>query len=109
MEGGREEQSVITCHRTVWVGEAALSCPGPVSPAGAEPKARIKGPWNQSTFIHSFLTNPALLVHQVSVHWEWSRAFHGGKLRPEQKGSWAGEATVSEKEGSESLSEGCRK
>ena len=33
--------------------EAVLSCPGPGSHLRAEPKARIKGPWGQSTSIHS--------------------------------------------------------
>ncbi|KAB0386491.1 hypothetical protein FD755_001447 [Muntiacus reevesi] len=33
--------------------EAVLSCPGPGSHLRAESKARIKGPWGQSTSIHS--------------------------------------------------------
>ena len=72
--------------------EAVLSCPGPVSHTQGTAQGQDKrgsGPEHLHPLRPEAVTDPVLLVHPVSVHWEQSRAFHRGPLIPEREGRQA--------------------
>lgn len=84
-----EELPRITCHRTMWVAGGSpimlrpcLTCYGR---AQGQDK-RASGPGNLYSLPPEVVIDPVLLVYSVSVYWEWTRAFHGGSLSPEQEG-----------------------
>ena len=119
MVGGREELPVIACHRTMWVAGSSPLMPRPCLTWWGRDQTQHKresGPECLHPLRSEVVTDTVLLVYLVSVHWEHSRAFHRGLLRPEgegRTGPWrlrfiSLERDQAQKDGARSRQEGCK-